>query len=65
MSEDLMEFVKDMWKQNSSLIDAFEKYKKRQSTEKRRMKQEVVTLMNQIHQGGSAPTNEVCICIYI
>ena len=60
VSEDLMEFVKDMWRQNSSLVEAFEKTKKRQLTEKKRMKQELVSLMNQIHQGGSAPTNEVC-----
>jgi hypothetical protein len=59
VGEDLMEFVRDMWQQNSSLVDAFEKSKKRQQTEKRRMKQELVSLMNQVHQEGSAPTNEV------
>ena len=60
VSEDLMGFVKDLWRQNSSLVDAFEKSKKRQLTEKKRMKQELVSLMNQIHhQGSSAPTNEV------
>jgi hypothetical protein len=59
VSEDLMGFVKDLWRQNSSLVDAFEKSKKRQLTEKKRMKQELVSLMNQIHhQGSSAPTNE-------
>ena len=60
VSEDLMGFVKDLWRQNSSLVDALEKSKKRQLTEKKRMKQELVSLMNQIHhQGSSAPTNEV------
>ena len=60
VSEDLMGFVKDLWRQNSSLVDAFGKSKKRQLTEKKRMKQELVSLMNQIHhQGSSAPTNEV------
>ena len=40
-------------------MDAFEKAKKRQSLEKKRMKQELLSYMNQVHQGGSAPTNEV------
>ena len=59
VSEDLMGFVKEMWRQNSSLVDAFEKSQKKQQSEKKRMKQELVSLINQVHHGNSAPTNEV------
>ena len=57
-SEELMRFVKELRRANSALVDAFEKAKKRQQAEKKRMKQELVSYMNKV-QGNSAPTNEV------
>ena len=54
-----MGFVKQMRRANSALVDAFEKSKKRQQVEKKRMKQELVSYMNKVHQGSSIPTNDV------
>ena len=45
-TDDLMRFVKELRQANSALVDAFEKSKKRQQAEKRRMKQDLVSYMN-------------------
>ena len=45
-----MRFVKELRRANSGLVDAFEKSKKRQQAEKRRMKQELVSYMNRCGQ---------------
>ena len=49
-TDDLMRFVKELHRANSGLVDAFEKSKKRQQAEKRRMKQELVSYMNRLQQ---------------
>ena len=49
-TDDLMRFVKELRRANSGLVDAFEKSKKRQQAEKRRMKQELVSYMNRLQQ---------------
>ena len=43
-----MRFVKALRRANSALVDAFEKAKKRQQAEKKRMKQELVSYMNKV-----------------
>jgi len=53
-----MTFVKELRRANSALVDAFEKSKKRQQAEKKRMKQEIVSYMNRI-QGGPGPLLDV------
>ena len=52
-------------------MDAFEKSKKRQQAEKKRMKQELVSYMNRV-QNSSAPASDVrlisfsvVLCVYI
>ena len=57
-TEDLMRFVKELRRANSALVDAFEKSKKRQQAEKKRMKQELVIYMNRVQNSG-APTSDV------
>ena len=47
-----MRFVKELRRANSALVDAFEKSKKRQQAEKKRMKQELVTYMNRLQATG-------------
>lgn len=47
-----MRFVKELRRANSGLVDAFEKSKKRQQAEKRRMKQELVSYMNRLQATG-------------
>lgn len=46
-----MRFVKELRRANSAIVDAFEKSKKRQQAEKKRMKQELVTYMNRVQAG--------------
>ena len=53
-----MRFVKELRQANSALVDAFEKSKKRQQAEKRRMKQDLVSYMNRV-QNSSIPAIEV------
>lgn len=53
-----MRFVKELRQANSALVDAFEKSKKRQQAEKRRMKQDLVSYMNRVQNSG-APTIDV------
>lgn len=53
-----MRFVKELRQANSALVDAFEKSKKRQQAEKRRMKQDLVSYMNRV-QNTSVPAMEV------
>ena len=53
-----MMFVKELRRANSALVDAFDKSKKRQQAEKKRMKTELVSYMNRI-QGGSGPLLDV------
>jgi len=43
-----MRFVKELRRANSALVDAFEKSKKRQQADKRRLKLELVTYMNKV-----------------
>ena len=57
-TDELMRFVKELRRANSALVDAFEKSKKRQQAEKKRIKQELVSYMNRV-QSSSGPTNEV------
>ena len=57
-TEDLMRFVKDLRRANHGLVDAFEKSKKRQQAEKKRMKHELVSYMNRA-QLNSGPSAEV------
>ena len=58
-----MRFVKELRRANSALVDAFEKSKKRQQAEKKRIKQELVSYMNRV-QSSSGPTNEVSgVCV--
>ena len=57
-----MSFVKELRRANSALVDAFEKSKKRQQAEKKRMKQELVSYMNRI-QGGPLPIQDVSVYI--
>ncbi len=45
-----MTFVKELRRANSALVDAFEKSKKRQQAEKKRMKTELVSYMNRIQR---------------
>ena len=52
-TEDLMRFVKELRRANSALVDAFEKSKKRQQAEKKRMKQELVSYMNRVQNSGA------------
>ena len=52
-TEDLMRFVKELRRANSALVDAFEKSKKRQQAEKKRMKQELVSYMNRVQSSYS------------
>ncbi len=47
-----MRVVKELRRANSGLVDAFEKSKKRQQAEKRRMKQELVSYMNRLQATG-------------
>lgn len=47
-----MRFVKELRRANSGLVDAFDKSKKRQQAEKRRMKQELVSYMNRLQATG-------------
>jgi hypothetical protein len=44
--------VKELRRANSGLVEAFEKSKKRQQAEKRRMKQELVSYMNRLQTTG-------------
>ena len=53
-TDDLMRFVKELRQANSALVDAFEKSKKRQQAEKRRMKQDLVSYMNRV-QNSAVP----------
>ncbi len=53
-----MTFVKELRRANSALVDAFEKSKKRQQAEKKRMKTELVSYMNRI-QKGTGPLLDV------
>lgn len=53
-TDDLMRFVKDLRQANSALVDAFEKSKKRQQAEKKRMKQDLVSYMNRV-QSSAGP----------
>ena len=53
-----MRFVKELRRANSALVDAFEKSKKRQQAEKRRMKQDLVSYMNRV-QNSSIPATDV------
>ncbi len=57
-TEHLMTFVKELRRANSALVDAFEKSKKRQQAEKKRMKTELVSYMNRI-QKGTGPLLDV------
>ena len=59
-TDDLMRFVKELRQANSALVDAFEKSKKRQQAEKRRMKQDLVSYMNRV-QNSSIPAIDVSI----
>ena len=54
MTDDLMRFVKDLRQANSALVDAFEKSKKRQQAEKKRMKQDLVSYVNRV-QSSAGP----------
>lgn len=47
-----MRFVKELRQANSALVDAFEKSKKRQQAEKRRMKQDLVSYMNRVQSSA-------------
>ena len=47
-----MKFVKELRRANSAMVDAFEKSKKRQQAEKRRMKQELVSFMHKLQATG-------------
>ncbi len=58
-TDDLMRFVKELRRANSALVDAFEKAKKRQLAEKRRMKHELVTYMNRVQANGAGGAIEV------
>ena len=51
-TDDLMRFVKELRQANSALVDAFEKSKKRQQAEKRRMKQDLVSYMNRVQSSA-------------
>ncbi len=53
-----MTFVKELRRANSALVDAFEKSKKRQQAEKKRMKTDLVSYINRI-QGGTEPLLDV------
>lgn len=53
-----MRFVKELRRANSALVDAFEKSKKRQQVERKKMKQELVSYMNRI-QAPSAHLPDV------
>ena len=59
-TDDLMRFVKELRQANSALVDAFEKSKKRQQAEKRRMKQDLVSYMNRV-QNSNIPATDVSI----
>ncbi len=47
-----MRFVKELRRANSALVDAFEKSKKRQKDDKRRLKRELVMYMNRVQGNG-------------
>ncbi len=51
--------MKELRHANSALVDAFEKAKKRQLAEKRRMKHELVTYMNRVQANGAGGAIEV------
>ena len=57
-----MRFVKELRQANSALVDAFEKSKKRQQAEKRRMKQELVSYMNRVQDSGGPADVHVSPC---
>lgn len=63
-TDDLMRFVKELRQANSALVDAFEKSKKRQQAEKRRMKQDLVSYMNRV-QNSSIPAIDVSTNNYL
>uniref|UniRef100_A0A1X7T3V4 Uncharacterized protein n=1 Tax=Amphimedon queenslandica TaxID=400682 RepID=A0A1X7T3V4_AMPQE len=50
ISDQLVEFVKELLSANRALVEAFERAKKRQQFEKRQLKQEILTLTNRLHQ---------------
>lgn len=56
-----MRFVKELRQANSALVDAFEKSKKRQQAEKRRMKQDLVSYMNRV-QNSAIPDVSIIAC---
>lgn len=65
-TDDLMRFVKELRRANSGLVDAFEKSKKRQQAEKRRMKQELVSYMNKLQAtGGQAEVRMGDNCVSV
>lgn len=52
MSEQLVDFVKELLRANRALVEAFERAKKRQQFEKRQLKQEIIQLNNRLHSLG-------------
>ena len=50
MSDQLVEFVKELLSANRALVEAFERAKKRQQFEKRQLKQEILQLNNRLHE---------------
>ena len=52
MSEQLVDFVKELLRANRALVEAFERAKKRQQFEKRQLKQEIIQLNNRLHSSG-------------
>lgn len=59
-----MRFVKELRQANTALVDAFEKSKKRQQAEKRRMKQELVTYMNRLQGTGGLGEVSAMSCVH-
>ncbi len=52
MTEKLVEFVKELLRANRALVEAFERAKKRQQTEKKQLKSELKNLMHKPHSLG-------------
>lgn len=50
MSDQLVEFVKELLSANRALVEAFERAKKRQQFEKRQLKQDILQLTNRLHE---------------
>ena len=60
-----MRFVKELRRANSALVDAFEKSKKRQQADKRRLKLELVTYMNRVQGTGGGEVSVLCSDLYV